>query len=174
MATFSAAMSGDSRYIADLIVNETSQDISANTTSISILLRVRYTGSLSTGSWTDTAQTWSRMVYMGTVSGTWTYDFRTYASKNLNSSSTTVTHNADGTKTITIQATVYLEGKGSAVINTTMTLTPIPRGMVYIRAANDAGPPVRGQVFIGNDNGVPVQAQEVWIGDANGVPRRSI
>lgn len=171
MPTFSAPFSGDSRYILEAIVTETSQSIENNTTTISVTVRVRFTGDLSAGAWTGYAQSWSREIWLGVVSGTWTYDFRQYSAKNIDVGGHTIQHMADGTLTIVVKANANMDGKGSASINTTMVLTPIPRGMVYV--GNASGSPIRGQAYIGNASGVPVMVKEVWIGDANGVPRRS-
>ena len=88
-----------------------------------------------------------------------------------------VTHNSDGSKTVTMNASYPIQSSVSGTYYSTINvggsfvLDTIPRGMVHV--GDSSGTPRRGQVWVGDSNGVPRKAIGVWVGDNNGTPRRA-
>lgn len=94
-----------------LDVTETSTNSSTNTSVVSFTLRV--TG--NTTSWNlNSGSTWSVVIDGTTYSGTWTYDFRSDNTVTLKTGTKTITHAADGSKSISVSGTAY----GNSTIGT--------------------------------------------------------
>lgn len=94
-----------------LDVTETSTNPGANTSVVSFTLRV--VG--NNASWNlNSGSTWSCVINGTTYSGTWTYDFRSDNTVTLKTGTQTITHNADGSKTIAVSGTAY----GNSTIGT--------------------------------------------------------
>lgn len=131
MATWSNTLSGNSNYRLDLIVNQSSQNVSANTSTVSYTLNlVKTSGS---GYWTNDNSLSYNVVIDGTTvaSGTTSYDFRNAIPKTITlaSGTRTITHNADGTKSISCSgyASDSANGLGSRTVSGSLALTTIPR-----------------------------------------------
>lgn len=126
MATYTST-SGS--YTTTLTVNQTSQSIENNTSTLTYSLTL--TKNAGTGLWNNNSCPWSITINGTTVSGTFTYDFRNYSSLTLKSSTTmTVTHNNDGTKSVSVSASVNMNNSSYVSTMTpsgTLTLTTIPR-----------------------------------------------
>ena len=175
MPTYSAVISGDSRFTAYLDVTESGINNDANTSVVNYTLRLVSASAIRTYSSTSVPR--YSLTINGVVIATnviYAYDFPAGGgTKTIATGSLTVAHNGDGSKSVVCSGYVLMDdGKGSASPSGTFVLTVIPRGMVYI--GNASGTPVRGQVYIGNASGTPVQAKEVWIGNASGTPVRSL
>jgi hypothetical protein len=109
-----------------LTVTEASTDAATNTSVVSFSLSVvgnNASYNLNSGS------TWSVTINGTTYSGTWTYDFRSDNTKTLKSSTQSVTHDANGSKTITVSGTAYgLSTIGTGTITSkSFTLTDFSR-----------------------------------------------
>lgn len=127
MATYDTVLS-NSDYILRLIVNQSSQDVANNTSSVAWSLRI-IKGSGS-GKWSFYTKTWSVNIGGQTASGSISgYDFRNYTELILGSGSFTITHNADGTKTISNSGS-FSEAQinvGTGTASGSLALTTIPR-----------------------------------------------
>lgn len=127
MATYDTVLS-NSDYILRLIVNQSSQNITNNTSSVAWSLRI-IKGSGS-GKWSFYTKTWSVNIGGQTASGSISgYDFRNYTELILGSGSFTITHNADGTKTISNSGS-FSEAQinvGNGTASGNLALTTIPR-----------------------------------------------
>lgn len=129
MATYSAVMSGDSRYTLYLDVTESNVSIPNNTSVVNYTLRLVFSQSLVYGAWSNIGK------YSLTINGvalasnvTFSYDFRNYSSLTLASGSLTVAHNADGSKTVGCSGYALMDdGKGSASPSGNFVLTTIAR-----------------------------------------------
>jgi hypothetical protein len=97
VATFSGAFSGRPAVVLYLAVNETSTNIAANTSVVSWSLYI--VGNNASFN-LDPTSTYSISVNGVPYSGVWTYDFRSNNTPTLRSGTTTVTHDANGSKTI--------------------------------------------------------------------------
>lgn len=98
MATYSADFLGKGTYYVD--VTETSTNSAANTSVVSFT--VRLVGNNT--AWDGTTRYWS-VTYDGVLvnaGGSFSYDFRSNNTPTLGSGSATVTHNADGSKTVAV------------------------------------------------------------------------
>lgn len=176
MAKFSANLSADSRYSITLEVTETSYNIANNTSDISYTLTA--TKSSGEGYYTTVAENQATVVINGSTvfSKKLAYDFRGSTPKTITLASGTVkgiAHNADGGKYISVSASFSdaSNGRGSASVSGTVTLTTIPRyltitslevtdktehSVVVKWATNEA----RGSTYYSLDNGA------TWIGSA--------
>lgn len=128
MATYSGACT-DSRYELRLSVNQDVQNIPANTTSVPWYLEIVKVGS-GTGIFATDLSYWSATIDGLAHSGSFTYDFRNGVTvKSLASGTKTVTHNADGTKTMSSSSSISAVGLlGSGAASGSLALTTIPRG----------------------------------------------
>lgn len=175
MAIFTKDLSGSARMRLELTVTEISQDISTNTTLVGWSLRIYETTDYGSY-YLDNDRPWSvNLDGVQVASGVTNWDFRPAGanSKTIASGQRTISHDADGKKTLACSASFTgspLSGSGTA--SGSITLTQILRGRVAIGQTN--GVPIVGEVYVGDENGVPRKALEVWVGDANSVPRRSI
>lgn len=133
MATFTAGFSGNGQYRLRAEVTQGTQSIDNNTTVVNYSLYVdKLSGS---GYWTNSSGNSSSlggdMSGASGIGGWWApYDFRDYGSLLIATGSKTVTHNADGTKTLsaTFGANDSEGGNfGSASGSISMPLTTIPR-----------------------------------------------
>ena len=128
MAYFDASLNNGGRgFTLRLTVNQDSQSIGANTSTVSWSLTL-IKGSNSYSSWT---KYWSVNIGGVTASGSIpSYDFRAYSSLLLGSGTAVIGHNADGTKYLSSsgsfdEGTHVLIGSGTA--SGGQTLTTIPR-----------------------------------------------
>ena len=152
-------------------------NVANNTSTITAVLwgQTLFSGSIDIGSRPNTSHT---------VNGG---DAKTYTAKafvrstvgwtELGRTTHVVTHNSDGTKTVTMNAKYPIESTvqgvyhGTVNVGGSFVLDNIPRGMVYV--GDSGGTTRRGQVWVGDTGGTPRKAIGVWVGDANGTPRRS-
>ncbi len=132
MATFKKTMSGDSRYKVELTVNEitppTSTDIANNSTRVTYSLNL--TRNYSTGGYYTSSKTNPIKITINgevLVNKKIAYDFRGETSILVASGTTTIQHEADGTKTI--QCSGYFKDAenslGSATASGSLTLTAL-------------------------------------------------
>lgn len=121
MGTFNAGFSARPFDLV-LITTVTSQDHAALKSTVSWVQKIVQTGSQDSYDSTS-AKSWTATIDGAAASGTFTYDFRNYNELILGSGSKEVTHTSDGTKTISLAASVPSGGViGSASISTTETL----------------------------------------------------
>lgn len=126
MANYTAKIG--SQYQLVLTVNTTSQNQANNTSTLSYSLRVDKLSGY--GYWTATGQPYSIKINGQTVkSGTWTYDFRSYSSKTIDSGSITLSHNSNGDLSVSVGASVSMYSLGTGAISQTYTAAKIPRGI---------------------------------------------
>ena len=127
MPTYSDVFSGRTAYTLQLIVTEGSQSISNNTTSVSYTLRIVEASNWS-GTYTFDSATYSINIGGTTFSGSFTYDFRNYKTLNIRSGTVTISHDPDGTRTLSSSASVGGGTViGSASVSGSFNLTTIPR-----------------------------------------------
>lgn len=122
MATYSGTFSGRPACVLYLDVNESSTNSAANTSVVSWTLSV--VG--NSASWNNGLGPWSVTVNGVNWSGSWNYDFRTNNNPQLGSGSTTITHNADGSKSISASSSATDNGSsplGTASNSGSLTLT---------------------------------------------------
>lgn len=127
MATFTST-SGS--YTTTLTVTQTSQSTQNNQSTLTYSLTL--TKNSGTGLWNNNSCPWSITIDGSTVaSGSFTYDFRSYSSLTLKgSTTTTVTHNSDGTKTVACSASVNMDNEPYVYVmkpSGDLALTTIPR-----------------------------------------------
>lgn len=127
MATFTST-SGS--YTTTLTVTQTSQSTQNNQSTLTYSLTL--TKNSGTGLWNNNSCPWSITIDGSTVaSGSFTYDFRNYSSLTLKgSTTTTVTHNSDGTKTVACSASVNMDNEPYVYVmkpSGDLALTTIPR-----------------------------------------------
>ena len=128
MATYVDALSSGAAL--RLIVNQTSQNIASNYSVVSWSLAI-IEGSAS--SFSNTAIGYNVKINGVTTSGSYTFDFRPSGTqtKTIDSGSSRVYHDADGTKTITVSGYTASTGTtsgGPGTASGTLALTRIPRG----------------------------------------------
>jgi len=106
------------------------QSIANNTTTV----QTRLTSVVNSGSGSGSNYKFT-CTYCSTVSGSGTW---TFASETITSGSSTVTHNSDGTKSITLKATVKVANAGLSehTLSATATLPTIPRKASITSAPN--------------------------------------
>ena len=127
MATFTST-SGS--YTTTLTVTQTSQSTQNNQSTLTYSLTL--TKNAGSGLWNNNSCPWSITIDGSTVaSGSFTYDFRSYSSLTLKgSTTTTVTHNSDGTKTVACSASVNMDNEPYVYVmkpSGDLALTTIPR-----------------------------------------------
>lgn len=129
MATYSGIFDNNG-YTLYLDVSESNVSVSNNTSLVSWTLRIVSTKSLTYGSWDLEGTPYSVTIDGSKVaSGSKTYDFRNYQSLTIASGSKTITHNSDGSRSVSVSATFGNSNTpiGDASASGTMTLTTIPR-----------------------------------------------
>lgn len=135
MASWSQTFSVNNKYSLTLTVTEQSTDIGANTSTVA------YSLVMATAPYSYTGYSDYRTTISCTINGSSVFSYN--ASRNFNASAaasysetlcsgtTTVTHNADGTKTCAVAASVSVASgeysPGSASISQSITLSTIPR-----------------------------------------------
>lgn len=131
MATYTGT-SGN--YKTTLTVTETATSIPNNTSTLSWSLKVERIGGASYqyGIYNGNQCPWSVSINGSRVgSGTFSYDFRYTGSYNLGSgNNVTVTHSSDGTKTVSVSASVDMDNSDYVGVmrpSGSLTLTTIPR-----------------------------------------------
>lgn len=130
MPTYSAAMSGDSRYTLYLDVSESGTNVTNNTSVVNYTLRLGFVGTV--GAWSLDSSTKFSLSINGVAIASnvaYNYDFRDlHAQDILKTGSLTVTHNADGSKSVACSASATMaDGKGAAYPSGTFVLATIPR-----------------------------------------------
>ena len=114
------------QYQLDWDIAQASQNVSANTSQVYGRLIVRKTG--GSGYWSNNANGWSINIDGQTASGTYTYDFRKYSELTLWSGYVTITHNADGTRSVGSSGYASMSApSGSLTLGANINLTTIPR-----------------------------------------------
>ncbi len=129
MVTYTGIFSGRVPYALTLYVTPGAYNIATNQTLVSWSMHVDEQSRW--GSWRLASDsTWSVNVGGLTGSGTWNYDWRASgADRALGSGSGYITHNSDGTKSISITANANGNYPlGTASISQTLGLARIPRG----------------------------------------------
>ena len=177
MASNYLTISGKSPLRLNVEATQKSQNIVNNTSVVACKASLSNTAYSWYYDWNDAAKI--EILVDGAVVATLSprnYDFRSGAREQcILLKDVTVNHSADGTKTVQVTARntddPARSSLGNVSVSVDLTLTTIPRGMVYV--GNSSGVPKRGQVYIGNASGVPVQAKEVWVGNSSGVPKRA-
>lgn len=122
MATYSDTFSGRPAVTLYLDVTESSTNSGANTSVVSWTLRV--VG--NSASWNNGLGPWSVTVNGVNWSGDWNYDFRSDNTPTIATGSTTVTHLANGSKTISSSASASDSGGsplGTASVSGSLALT---------------------------------------------------
>lgn len=132
MASYTSTLSSNSNYDVTLNVNQTSQNIGANTSNISWSLVVRKKS--GSGYWANdsNASTFSVKIDGVTVSsGQKSYNFTSSTPQSITvaSGTRTITHGADGSKSIACSASWKdnKNGLGTGSPSGTLALTTIPR-----------------------------------------------
>lgn len=107
-----------------------SQSIANNTTAV----QTRLTSVVNSGSGSGSNYKFT-CTYCSTVSGSGSW---TFASETITSGGSTVTHNSDGTKSLTLKATVKVANAGLSehTLSATVTLPTIPRKASVTSAPN--------------------------------------
>ena len=129
MATYSGIFDNNG-YTLYLDVSESNVSTTNNTSVVNWTLRIVSTKSLTYGSWDLYGTSYSVKIDGSTVaSGTKTYDFRTYQNLTIASGSKTITHNSDGSKSVSCSATFGNSSTpiGDASASGTFKLTTIAR-----------------------------------------------
>ena len=129
MATYSGGFD-NSGYTLYLDVSESNVSIANNTSVVNWTLRIVSTKALVYGSWDGYGTPYSVSINGSQVaSGSKTYDFRNYQSLTVASGSKTITHNSDGSKSISCSASFGNSSTpiGDASASGTFTLSKIPR-----------------------------------------------
>jgi len=139
MASFDVPYGGSAggQYRLTMDVNLVSQNVANNTSTVSILLRMRkLTGS---GYWNLNQTKWSANVNGQGYSGSFAYDFRNYSELTILHTTQVIPHNSDGTKTIGFSAT-HNAAIGSSITTASgsgsLTLPTIPRQANLTSAPN--------------------------------------
>lgn len=132
--------------ILRLTVTQASQSVGLNQSTDAWSLTL-IAGSYPSYDLTNTI-TWSATINGATSSGTFSFDFRSTSSQLLGSGSTTVTHNADGTKTISVSGTMGNTGSGtggpattSGSFAQTTIASAIPTGAIVSRVSHTLNVP---------------------------------
>lgn len=129
MATYSGVFDNNG-YTLYLDVSESNVNVSNNTSLVSWTLRIVSTKALVYGSWDLDGTPYSVSIDGSVVaSGYKTYDFRNYQNLTISSGSKTITHNADGSRSVSCSATFGNSNTpiGDAKASGNLTLTTIPR-----------------------------------------------
>lgn len=129
MATWTDAFSDNTDHDLELILTEDSVDSAGNTSSVTGRLQINPPSDSDSWDLYTSDNSYSFTFNGATYTGNFTYDFRTNRStKVLKTVTSTVAHNADGTKSVTAYGSSATGTIGSASISTkTLTLTDITR-----------------------------------------------
>lgn len=114
---------------AKITVTVGAQNVSANTTSVTVKLQCYETAQQSSWHLTDDLP-FSLSGFGATITGDWSFDFRPTGNQSYTLINTTrnIAHDSDGTKTLTITSSIAGDTLGSSSPNVTITLPRIPRG----------------------------------------------
>lgn len=130
MATYQQNTS-KGHYRLELVVNQSSQNVGANSSTVSWSLVLRKLDTYWANGWGDRALSYeAKLDGVVVASGTKDYDFRKYTALTLASGTRTIAHNTDGTKSFTVGASVTSYGGshvGTGSVTGTHTLSTIPR-----------------------------------------------
>lgn len=131
MAQFNATLSNNSQYRLELIVNPGTYSIPNNTTPVPWVLQARKLS--GSGYWASGSFPWSVNIGGSKSSGSISsYDFRNYTVLTLASGTATITHDADGSKTISVSGSFTgASTLGSATASGQMDLPTIPRASSF-------------------------------------------
>jgi hypothetical protein len=129
MAIWSDAFSARATHLLELVLTETSTNSGANTSVVTATLQVNPPSDSGSFNLYSDQNSYSLTFDGTTYTGNYTFDFRTNrATKVLKTVSKTITHNADGTKSVTGSGSSTSGTLGSASISTkTLTLTDFVR-----------------------------------------------
>lgn len=138
MAVFSATTSSNKYITIELETRVDGQSVANNTTTISWWLRIRKSSS-------STLATWGNCSYAANVggqqkSGSDNISVAAGGTTALLSGQVTVPHNADGTLTISVSASI--SGKIVGSVSGTQAMTTIPRASSMTVSGNTLGSPV--------------------------------
>lgn len=140
MATFYGNVG--SHYRLELTVNQTSQSIAANTSTLSWSLALRMLDGHWVYGFTPNELSFSATIDGANVSsGKKEYDFRNYSVLTLASGTKTVTHGTDGTKAVSLAASLTSVNNptlGSGSLTGSMNMTAIPRATTVTGFTNFA------------------------------------
>ena len=129
MATYSGGFD-NSGYTLYLDVTESNVSIANNTSVINWTLRIVSTKALTYGSWDWDGTPYSvKIDGVQVASGSKSYDFRNYQNLTVASGSKTITHNTDGSRSVSCSATFGNSSTpiGDATASGTFALSKIPR-----------------------------------------------
>ena len=140
MTTYSKTLNYNYKLRLEVTLN--SQNVGANTSSVHRELRIDKGD--GTGRFSGYTHSWNRNIGGQTGSGSIAgYDFRDYSTLVLNSGDNTITHNADGTKSISVSGTFTesVANIGSGTASGSYTLPTIPRASTpsFSAGSVDAG-----------------------------------
>ena len=136
-----------SQYQLDWDIAQQGQNTSANTSQVYGRLIVRKLS--GSGYWSSSANAWSVNIDGQAFSGSYTYDFRKYSELMLWQGTVTVTHNADGTRSVNSSGYASMSSpSGSLTLGRALTLTTIPRASKATFSAS----PVTGTAVTINTN----------------------
>lgn len=125
MAYFDGMMS-DSRFRVRLHLNQASQNIGANTTTVSWAVEIVKVG--SSYAWSSNPSYWSANIGGATYSGSFTYDFGSYNNLYVGSGSTTFSHNSAGYLTVSGSASINADSPlGSGSVGGAISPSRIPK-----------------------------------------------
>lgn len=138
MAVFSATTSSNKYITIELETRVDGQSVANNTTTISWWLRIKKSSS-------STSATWGNCSYSANVggqqkSGSGQVNVAAGGTTALLSGQVTVPHNADGTLTISVSASI--SGKIVGSVSGTQAMTTIPRASSMTVSGNTLGSPV--------------------------------
>jgi hypothetical protein len=126
MANYDVGMGQGS--VLSLQVNLAGQDVNGNFSVVNWAL-VLYQGNAGS-SWSATPRSWNVQIHGSAYSGAFTFDFRSSDAKVIATGQTSIAHNADGTATIGVSASIGNTGTvvgGPASTGGPFTLPTIPR-----------------------------------------------
>ncbi len=129
MTTWSDAFSDRTTHTLELVLTETSTNSGANTSVVTATLQINPPSDSSSWNLYSDQNSYSLTFDGTTYTGSFTFDFRTNRStKVLKTVSKTVTHNADGSKSVSANGSADSGTLGVASISTkTLTLTDFVR-----------------------------------------------
>lgn len=129
MTTWSDAFSARTTHYLELVLTESSLDSANNTSVVTATLQINPPSDSGSYNLNSGDNSYSLTFDGTTYTGNYTFDFRTNrTTKVLKTVSKTVTHNADGTKSVSAYGSSTASPLGSASITTkTLTLTDFTR-----------------------------------------------
>lgn len=141
MATYSGVFDNNG-YTLYLDVSESNVSVSNNTSTVNWTLRIVSTKALVYGSWDLDGTTYSISIDGSVVSsGSKAYDFRNYQNLTIASGSKTITHNSDGSRSVSCSATFGNSNTpiGDAKASGNLTLSTIPRASTIDEFSGNIG-----------------------------------